>query len=361
MWAGIAAARQVVRIETYIWKPGAVADRFLQELHAAIGRGVRVELLIDAYGSEGLKEGYFAALVAAGARLVWFNPHRFLRGSFRNHRKLMTTDGELAVLGGQNIADEYDGDGIRSGWLDFAIELRGGIVHALDASMDRMFELAEFSPAALAKFARRHQGHGRWRKPDAGLQAASLLLSGPGTRSAKMQGALRQDLAAASRVAAYAAYLLPTSGMRRAIRAVARRGQVRLITGARSDVPLVRWAAQRLYPSWLDGGVALYEYLPQVLHAKLVVVDDVVYAGSANLDIRSLRINYELLVRIQCGALAEDVRRTLEHDLAYSQLIDAAAWRRQRRWWHGLRSFWAYQLLVRLDPYLSFRGLRRMS
>ncbi len=361
MWVNIAAARTVVRIETYIWKPGAVADRFLQELHAAAARGVRVELLIDAFGSAGLPAGYFSALQSAGARLIWFNKRRLLRRSFRNHRKLMTVDGQIAVIGGLNIADEYDGDGIERGWRDFAVELRGAIVAALDTSMDHMFELADFGPGTLRRFAH-HFRRRRWRRS---LHRAGgppdMLLGGPGTRSLRMQQALRADLAHARDVVLYTAYLLPTSRMRRAIRAVASRGRVRLVTGAQSDVETVRWAAQHLYPFWLRGGVELYEYLPQVLHAKLIVIDDVVYVGSANLDIRSLRINYELLVRIPSSLLAGQVRAAFNDDLGRSQRIDYASWNGQRRWWHGLRSLWAFALLVRLDPYLAKRGLRSLS
>jgi cardiolipin synthase len=362
MWALMAAARSRVRIETYIWKPGAVADRFLQELHSAAARGVRIELLIDAFGSSGLPAGYFAALQSAGARIVWFNTRRLLRRSFRNHRKLMTVDGESAVIGGLNIADEYDGDGISRGWRDFAVELRGAIVASLDISMDHMFELAAFGPGSLRRFAH-HYRRGRWRRgPQQVTTAPDILLGGPGTRrSVRMQQGLRADLAGARDVTVYAAYPLPTARMRRAIRAVASRGRVRLVTGARSDVEMVRWAAQHLYPFWLRGGVELYEYLPQVVHAKLIVIDDVVYVGSANLDIRSLRINYEILVRIPSVALAGQVRSAFQDDLLRSRRIDYEAWRSQRRWWHGLRSLWAFLLLVRLDPYLAKRGLRSLS
>lgn len=361
MWASMAAARSRVRIETYIWKPGSVADRFLQELHAAAARGVRIELLIDAFGSAGLPAGYFAALQSAGARVVWFNTRRLFRRSFRNHRKLMTVDGEIAVIGGLNIADEYDGDGINRGWRDFAVELRGDIVAALDTSMDHMFELADFGPGSLRRFAH-HYRRRRWRRrPHQVTAAPDILLGGPGTRSVRMQHALRADLAGAHDVVVYAAYLLPTARMRRAIRAVASRGRVRLMTGARSDVETVHWAAQHLYPFWLRGGVELYEYLPQVVHAKLIVIDDVVYVGSANLDIRSLRINYEMLLRIPSAVLAGEVRAAFHDDLMRSQRIDYVTWRGQRRWWHGLRSLWAYLLLVRLDPYLAKRGLRGLS
>lgn len=361
MLAGIASARRRVRIETYIWKSGFVADRFLQSLHAAAARGVHVELLIDAFGCESLGDHYFNSLRAAGARVVRFNPHKWLRGSFRDHRKLLTIDGEMAVVGGLNIADEYDGDGVESGWRDFAVELRGPIVCALDASLDEMFALAEFTPMTLARFA---SGFRRRRRKSVVQEegpSARLLVSGAGTRSGRLQRTLRRDVSASSDLTAYAAYLLPTGRIRRAMRRVARRGSARVIVGARSDVPLVQWAAERLYPFWLRGGVKLYEYQPQLVHAKLIAIDDIVYVGSANLDIRSLRINYELLVRIESRALAAQVRQTFEADLARCREIDRATWRRERRWWYGLRSLWAYLLLVRLDPFLTRRGLSKRS
>ncbi len=361
MLAGIESARLVVRIETYIWKSGIVADRFLQSLHAAAARGVRVELLLDAFGCESLGDGYFNSLRAAGARVVHFNPNKWLRGSFRDHRKLLTIDGEMAVVGGLNIADEYDGDGVESGWRDFAVELRGTIVSALDASLDEMFALADFAPMAVARFAggfrkRRRKSLAREEGP-----TARLLVSGAGTGSGRLQSVLRRDLSAATDLTAYAAYLLPTGRIRRAMRRVARRGSARLIVGAHSDVRLVQWAAERLYPFWLRGGVKLYEYQSQLVHAKLIVIDDIVYVGSANLDIRSLRINYELLVRIESRALAAQVRQTFDADLARCREIDRTTWRQGRRWWYGLRSLWAYLLLVRLDPFLTRRGLSKRS
>jgi cardiolipin synthase len=361
MWAAIAAAQVRVRIETYIWKPGAVADRFLQEISAALARGAKVQILLDTFGSDGLPKGYFDALCDAGARIVWFNPSPVLRYSFRNHRKLMTVDSALAIVGGLNIADEYDGDGVTRGWRDFAVELRGPVVAALDESLDRMLELAKFTPNRLRRFAL-HLRHRRRLRPLSPQDVEDrLLLSGPGTRSARMPHALRVDLSGARDVLVYAAYLLPTVRIRRAIRSVARRGRVRMMTGTQTDVPLVRWAAQRLYPFWLRGGVQLYEYDAQVVHAKLIVIDDIVYAGSANLDIRSLRINYELLVRIPSADLAAQVRAAFVADEARATHIDHEEWLRKRHWWQWPLSFLAYELLVRVDPYLARRRLRRLA
>jgi cardiolipin synthase len=86
MWRLVRQARTAVELETYIYEAGAVGDRFLAELTSAAHRGVRVRLLVDAYGSDTLPQGYFAPLLAAGGELRWFNPKRLLRINFRNHR-----------------------------------------------------------------------------------------------------------------------------------------------------------------------------------------------------------------------------------------------------------------------------------
>jgi cardiolipin synthase len=355
MWAAIDGAGQSVQLETYIWKHGRVAERFLTALGSAASRGLKVELLLDTFGTDGLAADYFAALTRAGVRLTWFNPGRLLRYSFRNHRKLLVVDGATAIVGGLNIADEYAGDGINEGWRDFAVELRGALVAELSASFTRMQQLAPFTPRSLRSFTRAN--HQRHRK--APQRTAQLLVCGPGTRTTSLRRRLLDDLRSATDVGAYAAYLLPPVRMRRALRAAARHGVVRLITGARNDVALMQWAAERLYAFWLRSGVQLHEYQPQIMHGKLLVIDDIVYIGSANLDVRSLRINYELLVRIESAELAAQVRATMNADISRSKPLLGRQWRASRRWWQALRSWWAYLLLVRVDPFLARPKLRR--
>jgi len=99
MWRLVREARTAVELETYIYEAGAVGDRFLAELTGAARRGVHVRVLVAAYGSDTLRQDYFAPLIAGGGEMRWFNPKRLLRLSFRNHRKLLRADGE-AVIGG---------------------------------------------------------------------------------------------------------------------------------------------------------------------------------------------------------------------------------------------------------------------
>ena len=111
----------------------------------------------------------------------------------------------------------------------------------------------------------------------------------------------------------------------------------------------------------LAGGARLYEYQPQVLHAKLFIVDETVYVGSCNLDRRSLNVNYELLLRLEWPELAAQAHELFDSALAHSTEVPAAAWRGRRQWWERLRSSAAYWLFTRVDRFLARRPLRSLG
>jgi cardiolipin synthase len=354
MYRLLRQARKEVDLETYIYEAGTVGDRFLAELTDAARRGVRVRVLVDAYGSDALPDGYFAPLLAAGGEMRWFNPKRLLRASFRNHRKLLRTDGE-AVVGGLNVADVYDGDGLESGWRDFAVRMDGPSVDALAKSFARMWDLSGFGRREFLGFWRA----GR-RRGDHPAGQPELLISGPGCPTAELRRRLLLDIRTAHRLQGWVAYFLPSRRIGAAIRDAARRGEAALMLGARSDVPLSRWASERLFTRFLRAGLEIHLYRPQIVHAKALVLDDVVYVGSSNLDVRSLLINYELLLRIPSAALAARLRVEFDTDRRHADTLDPERWRRGRRWWQSLRSYFAYQLLARLDPFLAARSLRSL-
>jgi cardiolipin synthase len=350
----IDGARDCVELETYIYKADGVGDRFRSCLIAAARRGVQARVLVDAFGSDDLPDEYFDELVAAGGEIRRFNPKRLLRLSFRNHRKLLRCDGR-AVVGGLNIAAEYDGDGVERGWKDLAVEVSGPVVPMLAASFERMWRLAPFRRRDLRAF-----WGGRRLLRGSPSRDTELLLSGPGCRSDVLRGRLARDIRESARCLAWAAYFLPSRRIRRALRAAARSGDVRIMLAAQSDVPMARWASERHFTSLLRSHARLYEYLPQILHAKAVVADDVVYMGSANLDVRSLRINFELLLRIPSPALAARLRAEFDGDVDRAHEIQLQSWRRTRAWWHATRSYAAYLVLARLDPYIATRKLQSL-
>jgi cardiolipin synthase A/B len=108
----------------------------------------------------------------------------------------------------------------------------------------------------------------------------------------------------------------------------------------------------------LRAGVEIYEFQPQILHTKFFLFDDVVYAGSANMDKRSLLVNYELLVRVKDQELAEEGREFFNRTLQHCVKIERDAWRTSRTLWARLKEQWAYFVLSKVDPYLTQLQLR---
>ena len=137
-------------------------------------------------------------------------------------------------------------------------------------------------------------------------------------------------------------------------------GRVQLILAGKSDAPLSVLAAQSLYRRFLRGGVEIFEYQPQILHAKLILVDDVVYIGSSNLDTRSLQINYELMLRLEDRELAARAREIFGGALKHCRAIDRENWSRSRTFWQKLKQKWAFLLLNRIDPYVARRQWRAL-
>jgi cardiolipin synthase len=335
-------ARRSVRLEQYIYAASAIGDEFRAALTDAALRGVRVVVILDALGSRALHTRYFYEMEAAGGRLVWFNPLRWRLFSFRDHRKLMVVDEETAFVGGCNIAEEYAGDGVTHGWRDGGISIRGPAVSALVEAFDGQVERAGQSIWKV-----RRRAFSGWLEPG---RKVAVLLERPGLRQRSFQSMLRHDLHGAKNVAITAAYFLPVGKLRRSIlRSVRRARHFRLLFPFHSDVPVLQVATRSLYRRFLRRGAAIFEYQPQNLHAKVIVIDDIVYVGSANLDPRSLRINFELVLRIRCPALAEAARNTFERDLKHSLEVTREHIEKRRTWWTRLKQRLSFWLFCRLD------------
>ena len=355
MLADIEAAQRSIRLEMYIFSDSPIGHKFRDALVRACQRGIRVRVLIDAWGSFLLLGIFWNPLVAAGGEFRWFNTISLHRFGFRNHRKSLVCDEEVAFVGGFNIASEWEGDGITRGWLDYGLRLTGPLAAALAAAFDVSFDRTDLRRQRFARI-RKATSHQRISTPD-----SELLLSGPGRGSSPIKSLLRDDLAEARDVRILCAYFLPPWRLRRNLMRAAERGaRVQLILAGKSDVALSQLASRRLYRRLLDSGIQIYEYQPQIHHAKLYIIDDIVYVGSANLDIRSLNINYELLLRIPNERLAGEARANFDKDLAHCRRIDPITWRRSRSFWTKFKERWAYFLLARVDPYVAQRQLRRL-
>jgi cardiolipin synthase len=353
MLAAIEAARKSVRLEMYIYSDSDLGRTFRDALVRAAQRGARVKVLIDALGSFALGSSFWDPLIKAGGEFRWFNPLKFGRMLYRDHRKVLACDEETAFIGGFNIAPEYDGDGVAKGWLDLGMAMRGPLAKELAKSFDRSFARADFEHKPLQRLRRATS-----RSTIAG-ETWRLLLSGPGRGYHFLKRTLAHDLANARSVQIICAYFLPTWRLRRELLRVRQRGgRVQLVLAGKTDVRLSQLASHRLYRMLLRNGIEIYEYQPQILHAKLFVIDEQVYAGSSNLDARSLNINYELLVRITDPSVVQEGREIFCDVLKHSRRIERATWRTSRSFWTKLMEDWAYFVLGRLDPYLARKRMK---
>ena len=348
MLAAIAAARASVRLETYIFSDDDLGRRFREALLQAQQRGVTVKVLVDGIGSHSLPDDFFAPLVAAGGAARVFNPIALKRFGIRNHRKLLACDEQVAFIGGFNISQEYTGDGVAQGWRDLGLRFEGELARDLASSFDEMFALAAFRHKRIARlWLAKHK-----RTVISG--AEQLLLGGPGRGWNPIRRALHKDLARARQAQIIEAYFLPTWRIRRGLTRIARLGgDVKLILAGKSDVALSQLAGRSLYRRLLKAGVQIHEYQPQILHAKLLILDEAVYVGSANLDPRSLSINYELMVRFDNAKMATEAREIFRDAMQHSASIDLATWKKSRGFWMKIKERLAYWFLARIDPHVA--------
>jgi cardiolipin synthase len=348
MLDAIDQATSSVRLETYIYTNDEVGRRFRDALARTAQRGVNVRVLVDAIGSLGLSADFWTPLREVGGEVLVFNPLALKRASIRNHRKLLVCDGRLAIVGGFNISKDYEGDGVERGWRDLGLQVEGPLAFQLATSFDAMFGLADFRHKRMVRL---------WRPQQKQVITGAdeqLLLGGPGRGFNAIRRALYRDFAVTRHAQIIQAYFLPTWRIRRSLGRIVRQGgSVELILAGKSDVALSQLAGRSVYRRLLKSGVRIAEFEPQILHAKLLILDDVVYVGSANLDPRSLSINYELMLRVVNRRMAAEARELFSDTLKHSREVDLETWKRTRSIWTRLKERWAYLVLVRIDPHVA--------
>jgi cardiolipin synthase len=308
-------------------------------------------VLVDSWGSWSLPDSFWDGLRAAGGRVRWFHP--LMKGflPFRNHRKLLLVDGRLAYTGGLNIADEYY-RGAHGGlpWRDNALEISGPAVARLKKSFSRMWALADSPVRRLIMRFRRL----RLRRVKRHTGNVLFLESGPENPVRPVRRAYKQVVQNAKKSIDLAmGYFYPHGRMLRALKRAVRRGvRVRLLVPLHTDIPIARWAARGLYGRLLRAGVEVWEYVPAMMHSKLAITDDTLIAGSANLDIRSGRINYELVAVVTDPKLAAQARADFEADINLSVRISMEEWQK-RPFIQKLKERISYCLLARGDTMFS--------
>ena len=299
MREAIARAEHHVHFLFYNWENDHTGRQFRDLLCERARAGVQVRALYDAIGSwQGRR--LTAPLVGYGGQVASCLPPRLLtlkpNLNFRNHRKILIVDGQVGFIGGLNIGDEYLGE-----WHDVAVRVRGPVLDQLqEVFVDDWFHASGQNLASEDYF-------GKWGASASGSNAScSVLATGPDNPHNLIHdllfGAINQ---AQQRLYITTPYFIPSSPILTAIRTAIYRGvEVKLLLPERSDVPLVQMASRSFYLDILKAGGAIHEYQPAFLHAKTIVFDrDLSLVGSANIDTRSFRYNFEANVFVRDVAL----------------------------------------------------------
>jgi cardiolipin synthase len=343
----IDGAEHSLRLLYYMFLNDASGERVKQALLRARSRGVAVSLLIDGFGSSATPDNYFADLSRAGAKFCRFNPSFGRRYLLRNHQKLALADGDTkrsrAIIGGFNIADDYFGEVEAGAWRDIGLIVEGPAAARLAPYFDKLIAWA------LSRKSRMRTLRRLVRKYNESSGRLQWKFGGPTGRLSPWGVSTCKDLVHSRDVEMIAAYFAPTWGLLKRIARVGRRGRARVITAAKSDNTATIAAARFTYGRLLKRGVEIYEYVPTKLHTKLVVLDNLVHIGSSNLDIRSLYLNMELMLRVDNARFAKRMRNYFEGELRRCVVITPQLQKKRSKLLNRIRWALSFFLVTSFD------------
>lgn len=297
----IAKAEKTLDCFYYMFQDDPAGREVRDALVAAQERGVDVHLVVDRFGTDA-EEDFFQPIVDAGGRFAIFNPKKTRRYLIRNHQKMCIADKESALMGGFNVSEHYFKPPEENGWADLGVFVRGPVVKDICKWFGMLSDWTE-NPKAQYRAIRTMV-----RDWDPGDKKVRFLVGGPTRTPSNWNRSVKDDLAKGSKLDLVMAYFSPPRSFRRLIRRLAKRGEARLIMAGKSDNGATIGAARATYGSMLRAGAKIFEFQPCKLHMKLLVIDDAVYFGSANFDHRSIRLNMELMIRVEDAEVADQVR-----------------------------------------------------
>ncbi|MEY4564990.1 MAG: hypothetical protein RLZZ618_4267 [Pseudomonadota bacterium] len=355
----IRQAQREVLIETFI----LFEDKVGNELHAclleAARRGVRINLLVDGFGSSELTPEFIGALTKAGVQLQVFDPQpRFLgfrTNVFRRmHRKIVVVDAQLAFVGGINYSADHLADFGPQAKQDYAVQVEGPLVAQIHGFAQKALA---HTPATRRWFQRAPRQDEGSQLPAAGDAEALFVTRDNRRHRTDIERHYRVAIRAARRDVIIAnAYFFPGYRLLKEMRRAARRGmRVRLILQGEPDMPIVKTAAALLYDHLQRAGVEIHEYCKRPLHGKVAVADDQwATVGSSNLDPLSLSLNLEANVIIRDKGFNTHLRERLEDLMEHCcKQIEAPAERKRGMFEWG-RSFLVFHFLRRFPAWAGW-------
>jgi cardiolipin synthase len=317
VFRAIDKASRYILVEFFIIKDDKVGQDLRERLMRKAREGISVYVLYDEVGSNKLSSAYLDPLKEAGVKVSSFHTRQgfrnFFQVNFRNHRKIVVVDGSIGFVGGHNVGDEYLGRSAKfSAWRDTHMSIEGPAVLPLQATFfaDWAWATGTVPNAQLPA------------PTPVGASEVLVVATGPADPNDRCTlFFLEAIMRAEHRVWIASPYFVPDESIIRALQLAAMRGvDVRILLPEKADHLLVWLASFSYAPEVTAVGVKVYRYTEGFLHQKVLLVDDALSAvGTANLDNRSLRLNFEITAVVHEAAFAQQIATMLEADFARSR------------------------------------------
>lgn len=310
-------AKHHIHIQYYIFKLDNLGQRIINALLKKAKQGVKVRVLFDEMGSRGVRKRHFKELIEAGGEVEVFFPSILPlinpRLNFRNHRKIVVIDGRIGYIGGFNVGDEYLGLSDRFGyWRDTHLRIEGSAVHPLQTRY--ILDWNQASAKNDICYAERYFPI----IPQKGTAALQIISSGPDTEWEVIKNNYLHLIANAKKyVYIQSPYFIPDESFFDAIRIATLTGiDVRIMIPNKPDHMFVYWATYSYVGPLVEAGAKVYHYEKGFIHAKMIVVDDeIASVGTANIDVRSFSLNFEVNALIYDRILAHRLAEIFESDI----------------------------------------------
>lgn len=333
-------ARHHVHIEYYILKDDKIGNILRKLLMLKARQGVKIKLIYDGLGSRNLSNYYIKSLEEAGVEVAPFLPVKvpFLNSklNYRNHRKIIVVDGKLGFVGGLNVGDEYWVGSPKLGfWRDTHFQIKGEAVYVLQyiflmdwyfATDKKIKEYKYYFPT--------HKAYGK--------QLIQIATSGPDSTWETIQQAYFTSIATAQeKIYITSPYLVPDESLLMALKTSALSGvDVRIIIPDKPDHITVFWASRSYVQELLEAGIRVYFYKKGFIHAKILLVDGIIASvGTANMDIRSFRLNFEVNALIYSQETVKRLESDFYQDLEDSEQVFLEKYKKRPFWDKARESF----------------------
>ena len=326
----IQSAEKFIHLQYYIVRNDEIAHRLIEALATKAAAGVEVRFLLDCMGKPKKYKEMFEPLIKAGGQLGIFLPVYLFRINYRNHRKICVIDGNIGYIGGLNIGSEYLGRSERFGnWRDAHIRIKGSSVKELNLRfiMDWNYTRPALKVPLNTKYF------------PAGLNfdgvKMQIVSSGPDTRWPNIRdGYIKMITGAKKSIYIQTPYFVPDDSIFEILKIAGLSGiDVKIMIPANPDHPFVYWAALSYLDELVAAGVKCYKYHNGFVHSKLVMIDSIVTSvGTANIDMRSFKLNFEVNAFIYDSAITLKFEKQFLEDIEQSAKIDREFYDMRGNW-----------------------------